>query len=145
MSRRGASGWGGIVGRCRRVGSGGRILTLQRWYCCRKEKLLSHRKLERGTHAVEGGVPVPFAHAQRMICSPSTEAPPAYSSVQETWSREYLLIPTSLLPTSTLTKIPDKHYTAFVMLCFLLIKASVYAFLTSRLHHPVCDQGRVSL
>ncbi len=28
MSRRGASGWGGIVGRCRRVGSGGRILTV---------------------------------------------------------------------------------------------------------------------
>jgi len=28
VSRRGASGWGGIVGRCRRVGSGGRILTV---------------------------------------------------------------------------------------------------------------------
>jgi hypothetical protein len=29
VGRRGASGWRGIVGRCRRVGSGGRILTIQ--------------------------------------------------------------------------------------------------------------------
>jgi hypothetical protein len=28
---------------------------------------------------------------------------------------------------------------------FLLIKAGVYAFMTSLEHHPVCDQGQVSL
>jgi hypothetical protein len=30
-----------------------------------------------------------FRHRHRRLCSPSTEAPPAASSVQETWSREY--------------------------------------------------------
>jgi hypothetical protein len=34
VSSRGASGWGGIIGRCRRVGSGGRILTIGFWNFC---------------------------------------------------------------------------------------------------------------
>ena len=38
-------------------------------YCCRKVKLFSHCKLERGSHAVQGCIPVPFAHAQRVIRS----------------------------------------------------------------------------
>jgi hypothetical protein len=70
VSCRGASGWGGIVGRCRRVGSGGRILTVGSEGPC-SEKRARHPERGGGTEAPQafrrgehrgrvGSIPVVF-------------------------------------------------------------------------------------